>query len=208
MSTIGGEKKLSLVSSFASRTKLFFYRVLIEDAKVKPAHSKLYPCPLFLSNFDLTMVYFLLPPKIEKREWRALKKAPSLFRLRIKSTRTDANASFSFTLRVHASKKFSQIEFRSRARTKKFFPLSRETEKKEGENLRATENEQKQTYRHRCDLVPASLACPKRTSCRERLESSLPSSFTRSRVVGRGSDRLLFYRPKFFFPFYLKQLII
>ena len=61
-----------------------------------------------------------------------------MFRLRIKSTQTDANASFSFTLRVHASKRFSQIEFRSRARTKKFFPLSRETtttttEKKEGE---------------------------------------------------------------------------
>lgn len=59
-----------------------------------------------------------------------------MFRLRIKSTQTDANASFPFTLRVHASKRFSQIEFRSRARTKKFFPLSRETtttEKKEGE---------------------------------------------------------------------------
>ena len=117
--------------------------MLIEDAKVKPAHSKLYPCPLFLSNFDLTMVYFLLPPKIEKREWRALKKAPSLFRLRIKSTRTDANASFSFTLRVHASKKFSQIEFRSRARAQtNSFALSRETsnnrkERKRGGNLRA-----------------------------------------------------------------------
>jgi hypothetical protein len=84
------------------------------------------------------MVYFLLPPKIEnENEWRALKKAPSLIRLRIKSTQTDANASFSFTLRVHASKRCSQIEFRLHARTKKNSFLFRETatttEKKEGE---------------------------------------------------------------------------
>jgi hypothetical protein len=93
----------------------------------------------------------------------------------------------------------------ARAHKKKFFPLSRNSNnnrKERGGNLRATENEQKQTYNHRCDLVPASRACPKRTSCRERLESSLPSSFTRSRVVGRGSDRLLCsLRARFFFFF-------
>jgi len=96
----------------------------------------------------------------------------------------------------------------ARARTKNSFLFrgkQQTTEKKKegGKFARTTENEQKQTHNHRCDLVPASRACPKRTSCRERLESSLPSSFTRSRVVGyRGSDRLLFfYANENFFPF-------
>jgi len=89
------------------------------------------------------MVYFLLPPKIEnENEWRALKKAPSLIRLRIKSTQTDANASFSFTLRVHASKRFSQIEFRSRARAQKILSSfagnnKQQKKRKRGGNLRA-----------------------------------------------------------------------
>ena len=95
----------------------------------------------------------------------------------------------------------------ARAHTKilsSFAGNNKQLKKKEGGKFaRTTENEQKQTHNHRCDLVPASRACPKRTSCRERLESSLPSSFTRSRVLlgGGVTDSCSFTRTKIFFLF-------